>query len=546
MSGRWQAMCGTLVVLLMALVAAPARAGLIAYWTFEGASDTAREADKTGAGHDITRYSGAAFGADVPTGGGSYALDCTPSNAYAIVGGNENDFDLGSSITVTAWVKGWPGAWNPFIAKNGEPNGWQVRNHGGAATMDWTTRGTGFPNNGDLEGTSTVVGNGQWHFIAVTFDGTSKKMYVDYTNPANPPDKLETGGPGSISDSPDPVVFAARYNGGIQNQSPVKLDNVAIFNTALSASELAFLGNGGSPFDLPHPVAELATSSGLISGKALIASGNTASPPDRYRLEVRQPSIQPGLQGYYFSNANLPYPWPANPVNWALYTPNANGTRVDANIDFPTQFANWVPGLTNDAWGYPGNGKENFSVVWLGYISAPVDGTYSFHGMADDRAWLAIDGVMANGVGWGDNDDPNGRWDVGAQWTLTAGLHAIEFRMHEFNGGEDNHLWWDRPDDALGFIIVDPAFFSHLDEWRVLTDVTGTQVGDLLSMGVFPPDGRFGLPNGDYDLRLTVWGAGGMAQDSVNDFVLTPEPTTLAFLGAGLLALARRRKRQQA
>lgn len=71
---------------------------------------------------------------------------------------------------------------------------------------------------------------------------------------------------------------------------------------------------------------------------------------------------------------------------------------------------------------------------------------------------------MANGAGgWGgDNDDPSGLWDISGQWNLTAGLHAIEFRMHEFTGGESNVLHWDIPDDGLGWLVVETPLTSSI------------------------------------------------------------------------------------
>jgi hypothetical protein len=75
--------------------------------------------------------------------------------------------------------------------------------------------------------------------------------------------------------------------------------------------------------------------------------------------------------------------------------------------------------------------------------------------------------------------------------------------------------------------------------WEGLANVSGVQVGDLLTMGDF---GVFGLPIGDHTLRLTVYGAGTYSQVT-QDYALVPEPGTLAIVATGLLALLRRRRR---
>lgn len=338
-----------------------------------------------------------------------------------------------------------------------------------------------------------------------------------YSDPTNSAGNTYTNWGGGEPNDVGGEHVAAMYTSGVWNDYPPS------YNL-----------NGGiieypAGFQFPYPVAQLNPSGAQIYGKAYVFDPNTGSvtPPTRYVLEVRQNLIKPGIPGIYATNAQIPYPWPVAPVDWSTYPYTAK--RVDPNIAFPHPLGMWA-GLTND-----------FSVVWVGLINIPVTGTYNFHGASDDRAWLAIDGMPANGYGpWGDNDGQNGRWDVGAQFTLTAGLHTIEFRSHEFGGDDWAYLYWQKPGDP-GFSIIPPENFFYLDEWRVLSDVSGTQVGDLLNVGMFPPDGRFGLGDGVYELRLTVWGANDVAQ-IIATVSLTPEPTSLALLGLGLAALARRRR----
>jgi hypothetical protein len=120
------------VFLLLCLCATAARADLVGYWTFD--SDNCN--DSSGNGYNGT-MNGGSYTNDVPaalSGGKSAYL--TGGTDYVIIdsiayGAATDPFDLGASVTVSCWIKGWPNdSWEPFVSKNGEPNGWQLRRSG--------------------------------------------------------------------------------------------------------------------------------------------------------------------------------------------------------------------------------------------------------------------------------------------------------------------------------------------------------------------------------------------------------------------------------
>jgi hypothetical protein len=93
---------------------------------------------------------------------------------------NPGSFMFNSNISVSTWMKvegGWINNWQAFVAKNGEGASWVLRrwnnNNGGS----WTLRAT--PGNDDGPVGSTVLGDGQWHYMYATYDGTNRCMYVD-------------------------------------------------------------------------------------------------------------------------------------------------------------------------------------------------------------------------------------------------------------------------------------------------------------------------------------------------------------------------------
>jgi hypothetical protein len=244
--GHWMAVLGTLALALI-LVASPTQAGVVGYWTF----DASNIADSSGNGYDGTNVGGT-FSGDVPAAlGGGQSIDFSGGNNYAVIdsAGAEAPFDLGNAMTVSAFVKRLPnGGWEPYVSKNGENNGWQMRRHGGNQTLDWTTRGAG-PNNGDFEGTSTAVGDGNWHHVAMTYDGLAKRIYVDGA--------FDSGefAPGSISNSGEQVVLGARQRSGPTYQafSEAQLDDVSIHDQPLTLNQVQHLNSGGDPLSLPAP-----------------------------------------------------------------------------------------------------------------------------------------------------------------------------------------------------------------------------------------------------------------------------------------------------
>ena len=74
--------------------------------------------------------------------------------------------------------------------------------------------------------------------------------------------------------------------------------------------------------------------------------------------------------------------------------------------------------------------KGNIGLIMTGYLRVPEDGVYTFSLMSDDGSWLKIDGNMVV-----DNDRPQSPHEEVSQQALKAGLHKIEVRYFDSNGG---------------------------------------------------------------------------------------------------------------
>jgi hypothetical protein len=193
------------------------------------------------------------FTSDVPPGAPSGALslnlqgagvaisNTVPSDAGYVV--DAFDGNVQNQFTVAFWAKGNPNSWDPWVSKNGEGSGWQMRKLGWSADRPtFTMRGsTGdadpYPTDGfDLS---------QWHYYAGTYDtGTGlRNLYVD--------GKLEnqqTGQAPYTLASGSRLMIGARDNGGIGNYYTGNLYDVRIYNYALTQSEVAILGNSKPTF----------------------------------------------------------------------------------------------------------------------------------------------------------------------------------------------------------------------------------------------------------------------------------------------------------
>lgn len=74
--------------------------------------------------------------------------------------------------------------------------------------------------------------------------------------------------------------------------------------------------------------------------------------------------------------------------------------------------------------------KGNIGLIITGYLRVPEDGVYTFSLMSDDGSWLKLDGNMVV-----DNDRPQSPHEEVSQQALKAGLHKLEVRYFDSNGG---------------------------------------------------------------------------------------------------------------
>ena len=155
-------------------------------------------------------------------------------------------------MTVACWVKTTDNqSWCSLVVRNGEGQGWALRQSGFTGDRPcFTTRGTGSE---DGTPANRTIYNGQWHYIAATFDGTVKKVYIDgvisrlYSADNSSLIREGDNVTSPIRKSLSPVAIGGRVGGNIVEGLDIQTgnivagiyDEVEIYNYALDAATIA-------------------------------------------------------------------------------------------------------------------------------------------------------------------------------------------------------------------------------------------------------------------------------------------------------------------
>ncbi|MFP4058700.1 MAG: LamG-like jellyroll fold domain-containing protein [Candidatus Brocadiia bacterium] len=267
------------------------------------------------------------------------------------------------------------------------------------------------------------------------------------------------------------------------------------------------------------------------------AAGLTLA-PDRWELQQHVTGRYPGLLGSYYTRQG---DWSRGTLLGLRHDLVPAGTGIIGG-DSPAETQFHFP--DNYGYGPWGDREDNLYVEWTGILTIPdgQGGTYRFAEHVDDRARLFIDDMGSALIH--DNTWHN---YATASIDLAPGEHLFRYIAIEAGGGEFADLFWlppgtPDPGHPSDWDYVPADFFSFdADLWLTLAEGTG-MLGDLMfneHIATFPYD-----EEQTYEFRLMAEYFGAQAFAS-GEFRFVPEPATLCLLGAGVAALATRRRRRR-
>ena len=233
-----------LLILLSLIIATgkPSQAGLVARWSFDEASGSIAH-DRTGTYNGMLSASGAAF---VPGGVSGNAMSLNKTANGFVNFGNVLPFTTGD-FTIVAWIKMQAGDTTDdrvIIAKH------EAFTQNGYILDVNTSGGTGQPNkaffyDGGAFGSgiaqaiysTSIVNDGAWHqVVGVHVAGGNKFIYVDGA-PAEASNASRI-----VANNAAPLLLGGMNRSGVATGMFTGLiDEVQIYNQALSASEVDFL-----------------------------------------------------------------------------------------------------------------------------------------------------------------------------------------------------------------------------------------------------------------------------------------------------------------
>ena len=172
------------------------------------------------------------------------ATDGRPAGAYDFVGGgnyveiaNEAAFDFTSNFSVAVWMKAsnLGGTWAQFVGKG--DSAWSLDRSGNGNSLQFTTWAPGGFD--ELIGVTNVA-DGQWHHVAIVYNGAQKILYVDGQIDAQKSYSATI----NTNDVRVHLGYNAEYPSG---EYSGRLDDVRIFKRALSQTEIQQIASEATP-----------------------------------------------------------------------------------------------------------------------------------------------------------------------------------------------------------------------------------------------------------------------------------------------------------
>jgi len=282
MSAFRKASSVALVVLVAALWGASGQADLVGYWNFEGNAN-----DSSAAGLNGTLFGDAGYSATVPTqiGAGS-SLSLDGSGDYMQV-----DVTAGSvsgSYTVSSWVNVADNTTNAFFSTRAPSDlsfDAKLMGGGGGGAMVHGDIGNGSSWITTSANAALNYATGTWYHVAYVVQPTGYQVFVDGSLKGSG----SYGAAAPLLYDPTHDIRIGRVDGGGGEDFGGLIDEVAVWNTALSPSQVAGLAMGMLPNALlvEKPISIFST--GVDADSLVLAPGSA----DPHWLLTQSPQSTP-------------------------------------------------------------------------------------------------------------------------------------------------------------------------------------------------------------------------------------------------------------
>ncbi|PIS16090.1 hypothetical protein COT62_00190 [Candidatus Roizmanbacteria bacterium CG09_land_8_20_14_0_10_41_9] len=310
---------------------------------------------------------------------------------------------------------------------------------------------------------SRVIDNNAWHHVAATFDGSTKKIYID-GNLANQNAWNQT-----IAYGNGPLGIGNDQNSGswATDEGFVgTLDEVRISNIARTADEIAESYRAGRD----HHFSKTISSTDLSTKTKVpfwIASDRQGTFLETTVGESSFANYEPdantvGLWKLEDENSLIASDSTGNSNNGFMNQDQILHTQYDGIVGHPTDHAGLLADFTpttlyvkeiNNSINVPSQSlydqRDNMYSTWLNVKYA---GTWSFAVDGDDAVEVEVDGVVVGGY-YGAHGFCSCQ-TYGGTISLTAGWHKLIARHEEDGGGEGIIVYYKDPDDAAWSILT--------------------------------------------------------------------------------------------
>lgn len=207
----------------------------LAYWRLdESSGDATDQIASLNAANTSATYAAAKLNNGATYGGSAYHTISDHANIKPT-----SDISFGGWINITSTTT----SYQMMIAKgenSGDTRSYEMRQYGTTSQIEIQMRiGAAYIQ----ARTTTAIGTGAWKHVIYTRTGTTNKIYIDGTSDTLASDVTQSG---NITYSTDALWFGQR-NGGLRFNG--KLDEIGIWDVALSQAEIDELYNSGTGFD---------------------------------------------------------------------------------------------------------------------------------------------------------------------------------------------------------------------------------------------------------------------------------------------------------